>query len=62
MYTFLEGSQTSTSEGEKKKVVAIAVSTESDIPVPENDWGCGSMCIIADYHSVKILNENGEWK
>lgn len=61
MYTFMDGVQTSDSTGEKKKVVTISVSAESDIPEPEENWGCGSICLIANTHSYKMLNSEGEW-
>lgn len=62
MYTFIDGAQTSDSTGEKKKIVTISVSTENDIPEPEEDWACGSICLIANTHSYKMLNSEGEWK
>lgn len=62
MYTFLEGYNSSTSEGKKVKIVTISVDTEEEIPSPEDDWGCGSSCIISNTHNVKFLNSEGEWK
>ncbi|MBO7714634.1 MAG: hypothetical protein J6S85_13745 [Methanobrevibacter sp.] len=62
MYTFIDGNSSSTSTGDKKKIVTISVDTESDIPEPENDWGCGSVCWIINTNTIKMLNSQGEWK
>lgn len=62
MYTIIDGSSAVTSDGDQKKIVTISVSTASDIPEPEENWGCGSMCIITSTHSVKMLNDEGAWE
>lgn len=61
MYTFMEGTYSSDSEGTEKKIVQISVDTASEIPEPETDWGCGSSCLIVDTQDVKFLNSQGVW-
>ena len=42
-------------------LMTVLVDSESDLPVPEASWSPGSICMIADTHTYKILNSEGEW-
>jgi len=42
-------------------IVTIQVDTAADIPEARESWSAGSMCMIADTHTYKVLNSEGEW-
>ena len=49
-------------DGETSRLrVTIMVDTESKIPQPKPEWAVGSICVIADTHTYKILNNEREW-
>lgn len=47
--------------GEPLHKTVILVDTEGDIPEPLNEWAVGSMCMIAEDHTYKVLNNEREW-
>jgi len=47
--------------GEPLHRTIIIVDTEDDIPAPLDGWDVGSMCMIADTHTYKVLNNEREW-
>jgi len=61
MYTIMESSMTRYSEGVQMSRVVIMVDAATDIPEPHVDWDSGSMCMVAEDHSYKILNNEREW-
>lgn len=42
-------------------IVQIIADTAEDVPEPDESWDAGSMCMIAEDHSFKILNNEREW-
>lgn len=61
MYTIMESSMTRYSEGVQMSRVVIMVDAATDIPEPNDAWDSGSMCLVAEDHSYKILNNEREW-
>ena len=61
MYTIMESSMTRYSEGVQMFRVVIMVDAATDIPEPNDAWDSGSMCLVAEDHSYKILNNEREW-
>lgn len=61
MYTIMESSMTRYSEGVQMSRVVIMVDAAADIPEPHDAWDSGSMCLVAEDHSYKILNNEREW-
>lgn len=63
MYTMIER-ESSCNADENGKVlqrVVILADTASDIPTVKDTWAVGSLCVIAEDHSYKILNNEREW-
>lgn len=42
--------------------VVIECDTVDDLPEPDPTWDAGSIACIADPHSYRKLNHQGEWK
>lgn len=61
MFTIMESSMTRYSEGLQMSHVVILADTAADIPEPHDSWDSGSMCLVAEDHSYKILNNEREW-
>lgn len=61
MYTIMESSMTRYSDGVQMSRVVIMVDAATDIPEPNDAWDSGSMCLVAEDHSYKILNNEREW-
>lgn len=61
MYTIMESSMTRYSDGVQMSRVVIMVDAATDIPEPKDAWDSGSMCLVAEDHSYKILNNEREW-
>lgn len=47
--------------GEPLHKTVILVDTGADIPEPLDSWAIGSMCMIAETHTYKVLNNEREW-
>lgn len=47
--------------GEPLHKTVILVDAESDIPEPLDKWAVGSMCMIAETHTYKVLNNERKW-
>ncbi len=60
-YSIIEKSRVKFEDGTFYARVTILVDTESAIPAPEDNWVAGSMCMIADTHTYKVLNNEREW-
>ena len=63
MYTMIER-ESSCNADENGKVmqrVVILVDTADDLPELDASWDSGSICMIAEDHSYKILNNEREW-
>jgi hypothetical protein len=60
-YSIIETSRVKFEDGTFYARVTILVDTESAIPAPEDNWAAGSMCMIADTHTYKVLNNEMEW-
>ena len=63
MYTMIER-ESSCNADENGKVmqrVVILVDTADDLPEPDASWDAGSICMIAEDHSFKVLNNDREW-
>jgi hypothetical protein len=61
-YSIIETSRVKFEDGTFYARVTILVDTESAIPAPEDNWAAGSMCMIADTHDFKILDNQGVWQ
>lgn len=61
MYTILESSMTRYSAGVQMSRVTILVDDAPDVPEPHDTWDSGSICVISEDHSYKILNNEREW-
>ncbi len=61
MYTMMESTPTRIQNGDPLNRVTILVDTADDIPEPHDGWDAGSMCMIADTHTYKVLNNEREW-
>ena len=61
MYTIIEQKGAAEVGSVSKLMVVILVDTASDIPTVNDTWAVGSICMIAEDHSYKILNNEREW-
>lgn len=61
MYTIIEQKGAAEVGSVSKLMVVILVDTASDIPTVNDAWAVGSLCVIAEDHSYKILNNEREW-
>lgn len=61
MYTIIEQKGAAEVGSVSKLSVVILVDTASDIPTVKDTWAVGSLCVIAEDHSYKILNNEREW-
>ena len=61
MYTIIEFTTTRFVDGKFMSRVTILVDTSAEIPTPDEAWEPGSICMIAEGHSYKILNHEGAW-
>ena len=61
MYTIMESSMTRYSDGVQMSRVTILVDDAESVPEPLDAWDSGSICMIAEDHSYKILNNEREW-
>ena len=60
-YTLIEQKYVRFEQGSPVYLVTIQVDTAADIPDPRDSWSAGSMCMIADTHTYKVLNSEREW-
>lgn len=61
MYTIIEQKGAAEVGSVSKLSVVILADTASDIPTVKDTWAVGSICMIAEDHSYKILNNEREW-
>ena len=61
MYTIIEQKGAAEVGSVSKLSVVILADTASDIPTVKDAWAVGSLCVIAEDHSCKILNSEREW-
>jgi hypothetical protein len=61
MYTIIEQKGAAEVGSVSKLSVVILADTASDIPTVKDTWEVGSLCVIAEDHSYKILNNEREW-
>lgn len=63
MYTMIEreSSYNADENGKVLQRVVILVDTADDVPEADASWAVGSLCVIAEDHSYKILNNAREW-
>lgn len=61
MYTIIEQKGAAEVGSVSKLSVVILADTASDIPTVKDAWAVGSLCVIAEDHSYKILNSEREW-
>lgn len=61
MYTIIEQKGAAEVGSVSKLSVVILVDAASDIPTVKDAWAVGSLCVIAEDHSYKILNNEREW-
>ena len=61
MYTIIEFTTTRFVDGKFMSRVTILVDTSAEIPTPDEAWEPGSICMIADTHTCKVLNNEREW-
>jgi hypothetical protein len=61
MYTIIEQKGAAEVGSVSKLSVVILADTASDIPTVKDTWAVGSLCVIAEDHSYKILNNEREW-
>lgn len=61
MYTIIEQKGAAEVGSVSKLSVVILADTASDIPTVKDAWAVGSICMIAEDHSYKILNSEREW-
>ena len=62
MYTVIEKTSSCNADenGKVLQRVVIMVDAATDIPEPNDAWDSGSMCLVAEDHSYKILNNERE--
>lgn len=60
-YTLIEQRFVRYEQGLPVFIVTIQVDTADDIPDPRESWSAGSMCMIAEDHTYKVLNNEREW-
>lgn len=60
-YTLIEQRFVRYEQGLPVFIVTIQVDTADGIPDPRESWSAGSMCMIADTHTYKLLNSEGDW-
>jgi hypothetical protein len=61
MYTIMEEQCSRIIEGTPIFRVTILVDTEDDLPEPETNWTPGSMALIAEDHTFRVMNNEREW-
>ena len=61
MHTIIEQKGAAEVGSVSKLRVVILADTASDIPTVKDAWAVGSLCVIAEDHSYKILNNEREW-
>lgn len=61
MYKIIEHTPAGGENGIAQIRVVILADTASDIPEPLEQWAVGSICMIAETHRYKVLNNEGEW-
>jgi hypothetical protein len=60
-YTLIEQRFIRYEQGLPVFIVTIQVDTAADLPDPRESWSAGSMCMIAEDHTYKVLNSEREW-
>lgn len=60
-YTVIEQRFIRYEQGQPVYLMTIMVDTAADLPQPRAAWSPGSMCMVADTHSYKVLNSEREW-
>ena len=60
-YTLIEQRFIRYEQGLPVFIVTIQVDTAADLPDPRESWSTGSMCMIAEDHTYKVLNSEREW-
>ena len=61
MYTIIEQKGAAEVGSVSKLRVVILADTASDIPTVKDTWAVGSLCVIAEDHSYKILDSERKW-
>ena len=60
-YTLIEQRFIRYEQGLPVFIVTIQVDTAADLPALRESWSAGSMSMIADTHTYKVLNNEREW-
>lgn len=61
-YTIMEQVPTEVVGGVMHYRVTLCCDTENDIPDALDVWDAGSIAMVADGHSYKVLDSEGAWK
>lgn len=61
-YTIMEQEPTEVVGGVMHYRVTLCCDTENDIPDALDVWDAGSIAMVADGHSYKVLDSEGAWK
>ena len=62
-YSIMEQIKTRvTPDGVAHYRVTLICDTTDDIPTADASWDAGSIAMVADGHSYKVLDSEGAWK